>query len=103
MWIIRKGELTIRKGRLACDIIIEAGATLRNEAEIHAHTLVSNGEIRGRGTIRTHVTSKPIGGVVDPLQIIVYWPKEAATKFALPVWHGNLFSIPKQTGRGELT
>ena len=103
MLTLHHGELTIRKGRLTADIAIGAGASLRNDAEIYTHTLVSSGEIKGRGTIWTHVTSKPVGGVVDPLQIIVYWPKEAAAKFTLPVWHGNLFSIQKQSGQGELT
>ncbi len=103
MFTLRNGELTIRKGRLTCDMTVEAGASLRNDAEVFSHTFVSHGEIKGRGTIWAHVSSKPIGGVVDPLQIIIYWPKEAAAKFVLPVCCGNLFSIPKQTGDGELT
>ncbi len=100
---LHEGELSIREGRLTCDIAVEAGAVLRNDAEVYTHAAVSSGEIRGRGTLWTHVSSKPIGGAVESSQRIIYWPVEAAAKFVLPVWHGNLFSIQKQSGQGELT
>ena len=101
MITLRKGTLTIREGRLTADICVEAGATLRNDAEVYTHTTLSDGEIAGSGTLWAHVTSKPIGGMIDDSQVIIYWPKVAA--LVLPMPFGNLFSIQKQTGHGELT
>ncbi len=72
MFTLRKGELTIRKGRLTTDMTVEAGASLRNDGEVFTHALISHVEIKGRGTLWTHVSSKPVGGTVDPLQIIIY-------------------------------
>ncbi len=51
MFALRNGEWAIRKGRLTCDMTVEAGASLRNDAEVFSHTFVSHGEIKGRGTI----------------------------------------------------
>ena len=82
-------------------LIIKEGATVINDGEIYTHTTVSEGEIKGKGTLWAHVSSKAIGGTIDENQVVIYWPRVLG--LVLPIVFGNLFSLPKQTGEGELT
>jgi hypothetical protein len=86
------GTLTLRNGRrtLHDGIIIEAAATVHNDAEIHAYTVVSEGTISGSGTLWAHITSKPIEGIIDTLQVIIYYPVDKS--FVLPIVFGALVS-----------
>jgi hypothetical protein len=97
------GTLTLRNGRRTVDgITIEAGATVHNDAEIHAYTVVSEGTISGSGTLWAHITSKPIGGVISTLQVIIYYPVDKS--FVLPIVFGALYSSDTApTVEGSLT
>ncbi len=64
----------------------ESGAVLRNDAEVYTHVAVSSGEIKGRGTLWTHVLSKLVGGAIDFAQTVTHWPRQAV------LFMHNLFS-----------
>jgi hypothetical protein len=85
------GILTIHNGRRTVDgITIEAAAEVRNDAEIYTHTAISEGSITGTGTLWAHITSKPIGGVIGAMQVIIYYPVDKS--FVLPIVIGALVS-----------
>lgn len=99
----RSGTLTRRSGRLTIDgMTVGAGATVVNGGVIHTWTTVSAGTVTGAGTWwARYDTSKPIGGVIDAQQIIVYWPFDR--RFVLPVVYGGLLSLHKIIGDGGVT
>ncbi len=79
MITLRNGTTwTQRAGRLTTDaLLIEPGATLRNEAEVYTYTTISEGRILGKGTLWAHVSSKYVDGEIDPLHTVIYygiWP-----------------------------
>ncbi|MDR0704748.1 MAG: hypothetical protein LBF88_07130 [Planctomycetaceae bacterium] len=86
------GTLTLRNGRRTFldGITIGEAATVHNDAEIHAYTVVSQGTIAGSGTLWAHITSRPIGGVIDTLQVIIYYPVDKS--YVLPIVFGALYS-----------
>jgi hypothetical protein len=86
------GTLTLRNGRRTIDgIIITENAVLDNRAELYTYSTLSEGVIEGNGTLWAHVTSKPIGGGIDALQVIIYYPVEVG--FVFPVPSGFILSL----------
>jgi hypothetical protein len=87
------GTLTLQNGRrtLHDGIIISENAALDNRAELYTHDFVSEGTITGDGTIWAHISSKPIGGVISTLQVIIYYPVDKS--FVLPIVFGALVSM----------
>jgi hypothetical protein len=97
------GTLTLRHGKRTLDgILVAENAVIDNHAEIYTYTTLSAGIITGAGTWRAHVTSRPIGGLIDVQQIVIYYPVDA--HFVLPIVVGMLVST-KNTHpiEGELT
>jgi hypothetical protein len=97
------GTLTLRTGRRTLDgLIIESTATVHNDSEIYSHDFVSEGTIEGNGTIWAHISSKPVGGTIDPFQIIIFYPVDKS--FVLPIVIGAYVSITNpNTTLGALT
>jgi hypothetical protein len=97
------GTLTLKTGRRTIDgIILESAATVLNNSEIYSHDFVSEGIIAGNGTIWAHVSSKPIGGAVSTLQVVIYYPVDKG--FVLPIVIGAHASITNpNTTLGALT
>ena len=80
---------------------VEAGASLRNDAEVYTHTFVSHGEIKGRGTIWAHVSSKPIGGNIAPLHTIIYYGAQVIKRRYLQIMDGS-FVVSASVGHGDI-
>jgi hypothetical protein len=97
------GKLTLRNGRRTIDgIFIESSAIVRNDAELYTYSTVSEGTIEGNGTLWAHVTSRPIGGVISTLEVIIYYPIDKS--FVLPIVFGALVSENNlQLPEGSLT
>ena len=102
MLTLRNGTLTIRKGRLTVkDLVIESGATLQNDAEVYTYTTISDGTINGNGTLWAHVTSKHIGGLIAPLQTILYYGYEAVLRRFLQITSGS-YAVTSPSGHGDV-
>lgn len=101
MWTIKDGnELTIREGRLTLDeLVVEPGATVRNDSEIFTYTTLSEGEIAGRGTLWAHVSSKAIGGAIAPLQTIIYYGLQMIKRRYLQMMDGS-YAVSAPSGHG---
>jgi hypothetical protein len=85
------GTLTLRTGRRTIDgIFIDSTAVVRNDAELYTYSTVSEGTIEGNGTLWAHITSRPIGGIISTLEVIIYYPIDKS--FVLPIVFGALVS-----------
>jgi hypothetical protein len=98
----KNGTLTLRKGRRTLDgIIITDKAVLKNTSELYTYSTVSEGTIEGNGTIWAHVTSKHIGGVIAPLQTIIYYGDTIISRRYLQIMSGScVITIP--SGHGDI-
>lgn len=102
--LVINGEFHIgTESRVESDRIeIGNGGRVRNRGTVYTWTTISGGAIEGGGTWwARYDTSRPIGGVIDPLQIIIYWPAEK--RLVLPIPAGGLLSITKPAGDGGVT
>jgi hypothetical protein len=97
------GTLTLRTGRRTIDgIFIDSAAVVRNDSELYTHTTVSEGTIEGNGTLWAHISSRPIGGVISTLEVIIYYPIDKS--FVLPIVIGALVSTDNiRLPEGSLT
>jgi hypothetical protein len=85
------GTLTLRNGRRTIDaLLITEDAVINNRAEIYTYSTVSEGTINGNGTLWAHISSRPIGGVISTLEVIIYYPIDKS--FVLPIVFGALVS-----------
>ena len=104
MLIINGGTFHVgNQSRLECDRVeIGPAGAVRNLGTVHTWTTINGGAIAGGGTWwARYDTSKPIGGVIDPSQIVIYWPSDR--RLVLPVPVGGLVSIPKFIGDGGIS
>lgn len=101
MLILHEGELAIQEGRLMVDeLAIEKNAIVRNESEIYTYTTVSEGEIVGKGTLWAHISSKAIGGVIAPLQTIIYYGIQTIKRRYIQLMSGS-YIASTSTGHGD--
>lgn len=73
MFTIHNGQVDVLSGRLTSDVSLRAAGTLRNESEVYTRRFASIGVLFGAGTLRTHCKSKPLGGLIDPLQTVMFY------------------------------
>ena len=105
MLTLRNGTLTIREGRLTLHdgLVIDAGATLHNDAEVYTHTTISYGEIAGNGTLWAWwVTSEFIGGIIGTSQTVVYYGDRPVDSKWIQVMSGSIIVTPP-TNRWSFT
>ena len=103
MLTIRNGTLTINSGRLTVDgLLIEEGATLHNDAEVHTTTTVSNGNITGNGTLWAWwLTSEFIGGTIDAAQTVTYFGDRPKEHRFIQLQFGNIY-VGLPSGQGSV-
>lgn len=101
MLTLYDGELTVREGRLTIDeLFIDEEAILKNDAETYTYATVSAGMIDGKGTLWAHVSSKAIGGLVAPLQTIIYYGIQVVTRRYLQLMSGS-YAVSTPSGHGD--
>jgi hypothetical protein len=102
MLTLINATLTLRSGRLNVDgVTLDENAVLNNRAELYTYSTASEGTITGNGTIWAHVTSKPIGGVIDVLQTIIYYGDTIISKRYLQIMSGS-YVITSPEGHGNI-
>ncbi|HBT78350.1 MAG TPA: hypothetical protein DEB39_15820 [Planctomycetaceae bacterium] len=94
--------LTIREGRLTVEeLCIEAGAIVKNDSEIYTYTTLSEGSLIGKGTLWAHISSKVIGGIVAPLQTVIYYGYQTVKRRYWQIMSGS-YAVSAPSGHGSI-